>query len=414
MYFSSHDQFECCGCGGCRQVCPVSCISMTQMDDGFFYPEINQAICIHCDKCMDVCPFHQSNKALRACRSRDCFYGWHKNDVIRMQSTSGGAFSALAELFLENCGSFVYGALYDENWRVYHSGVNSRHRLDRLRQSKYIQSDLGDCYREIKDKLKHNRKVLFCGTPCQVNGLLLFLGKDDNNLLSVEFICHGVTSPAIFKTYIKHLEKNHCARVTKFRFRDKVTTGNILSLGHTTIDFENGKRQSSECNLYLRGYISGLMQRKSCEKCPYASPYRSADITLGDFWGIEGIIPELEDEAQKGISLILGNTEKGHVFCETLSGKMHLIRTEVAYAFNGINKQLEKPVQSHKKKQQFQNDLKKLGMPLALAKALGLRYMLLMYYEWCVRRVKAYLPSNIYRWMVKFKRMLSTIMCTDR
>jgi len=147
------------------------------------------------------------------------------------------------------------------------------------------------------------------------------------------------------------------------------------------------------------------MQRASCEKCPYASRYRRSDITLGDFWGIEDIIPRLKDQFYKGISLILSNTKKGHAICGKLSERMCLVQTELSYAFNGSNEQLEKPVQANKNKQLY-SDVKKMGVQLALVKALGLRSLLLMYYGWCKNRVKAYLPQKVYEWMVSLKRAL--------
>jgi len=406
MYLSSHDRSECCGCGGCQQICPLHCISMVLLDDGFFYPVVDEESCVHCDKCVDVCPIHQSEKPLHGCQTLDCYYGWHKNESARMKSTSGGAFSAIAEMVLENSNSSVYGALYDDDWRVCHRGIDSQNGLDRLRQSKYIQSDLGNCYSEIRERLNHGGQVLFCGTPCQGAGLRLFLGKDYENLLLVEFICHGVTSPAIFKAYIQHLEKKYGACVRMFRFRDKVTIGNMSSLAHTTIAFENSRRKSSECNLYLRAYMSGLMQRVSCEKCPYASPYRRSDITLGDFWGIEDIIPEVRDESRKGISLILSNTEKGRAMCWKLLDRMHMVQTELSYAFNGKNMQLEKPVQANKKKRQLYSDVSKMGIQMALADAIGFKNLIGIYYGWCINRVKAYLPSKVYGALVLLKRAI--------
>jgi coenzyme F420-reducing hydrogenase beta subunit len=409
MYLSSYDRADCCGCGGCQQICPLDCITMTLLDDGFLYPVIDEENCVHCGKCVKVCPIHQSEKPLQDYQLLVCYYGWHKNESTRMKSTSGGTFSAIAELVLENSNSCVYGALYDDNWTVRHWGINSLIGLDRLRQSKYVQSDLGSCYSEIQERLNRHEHVLFCGTPCQVDGLRLFLGKEYEKLLLVDFVCHGVTSPAMFEAYIRYLEKKQGSRVRMFRFRDKVTKGSMSSLGYTTIVFENSRTKSSECNLYLQAYVHGLMQRVSCEKCPYASRYRRSDVTLGDFWGIEDVIPILKDQFHKGISLILSNTEKGRAICGKLSDRMCLVQTELSYAFNGGNAQLEKPVQVNKKKLQLYSDVKRLGVQLALARALGLRNLLLMYYGCCKNWVKGYLSKEVYMWMVFLKRSLRKI-----
>lgn len=407
MYLSTHDRPDCCGCGGCQQICPTHCIIMTLLDDGFFYPVVDEERCVHCDKCLNVCPIHQVKNTTQEKQEHHCYFGWHKDEGIRMKSTSGGTFSAIAELVLKNRNGAVYGALYDSDWNICHRGISTLDGLEQLRQSKYIQSDTGDCYCEIRDRLNSNEHVLFCGTPCQVDGLRRFLGKEYERLLLVDFVCHGVTSPVIFKKYIESLERKEGARVTRVRFRDKVTKRNISSIGYTTIVFESGRTKSSECNLYLRAYISGLMQRSSCERCPYASRYRRSDITVGDFWGIEEINPQLKDEFHRGISLILSNTEKGHLICEQLTDNMCMAKTDVSYAFNGRNVQLERPVEANKKKRQFYKDVKEIGVHMALAKGLGLRYLILMYCRWCINIVKAYLPKRVYGSMVFLKRSFS-------
>jgi hypothetical protein len=167
--------------------------------------------------------------------------------------------------------------------------------------------------------------------------------------------------------------------------------------------FDNRKKRSSECDLYLRAYMQGLMQRISCEKCPYANPYRRSDITLGDFWGIEDIFPTLKKQFHKGISLVMSNTEKGNKVCEKLTERMNLIQTELSYAFNGKNMQLKKPVQPNKRKKPLYEDVKKMGIKIALIKALGLKSLILIHYGWCINMVKAYLPKKIYEWIVDLK-----------
>lgn len=377
---------------------------MTLLGDGFFYPTVDEERCVHCGKCVNVCPIHQSKAALADGQTHHCYYGWHRNESTRMKSTSGGAFSAIAELILGHDNSAVYGALYDEDWGVCHKGIGTLDGLERLRQSKYVQSDTGNCYSEIKDRLDRDEYVAFFGTPCQADGLRLFLGKEYSRLLLVDFVCHGVTSPVIFKKYIQSLEQRERSSVTSFRFRDKVTKGNVSSLAHTTIVFRNNRIRSSECNWYLRAYMSGLLQRVSCEKCPYAGSYRRSDVTLGDFWGIEDIIPRLKGEFHKGISLLLSSTEKGHEVCKNLSASMHTVETQVSYAFNGRNAQLEKPVAANAKKGQLYSDVRKVGVHLALVRGLGLRTVLLMYRRQCANGAKACLPKRLYGWMVSLKR----------
>lgn len=407
MYLYTHDRIECCGCGGCRQICPQHCISMVLRSDGFKYPAIDQEHCVKCGKCVVVCPIHQANNRSPQQQLQNCFYGWHKNSAIRLKSTSGGTFTAIAEQVLKNSKSAIYGALYDENWTVRHSGATELSGLEQLRQSKYVQSEIGDCYIGVKDRLENDEYVLFCGTPCQVDGLRCYLGEEYENLLLVDLICHGVTSPAVFKKYIESLETKEGQRVKKVRFRDKVKKGNVLSLSHTTIVFENGATKSSSCNLYLRAYMKGLMQRQCCEKCPYSSPVRISDVTIGDFWGIENIISQLSGELSKGLSLILANTKKGRLLCGKLTGNMNIVETEVSYAFNGNNKQLEKPIEATRKKIDFYQNVLEDGVILALLKGLGVRSLVTMYYRCAFTSVKAYLPQRVYRLMVFLKRSLS-------
>lgn len=404
MYLLTQNRGECCGCGACQQICPTDAIAMTFLDDGFLYPVVDESRCIHCEKCIGVCPIHQMNNLPAEAHSHHCFYGWHRDEGIRMQSTSGGAFSALAELMLAGLNGTVYGAVYDNNWGVRHIGTNRLHELKQLRQSKYIQSEAGGCYSEIRDRLDAGGSVLFCGTPCQVDGLRRFLGKDYGRLVLVDLVCHGVTSPIVFKKYIKSVENKFGAKVTFVRFRDKITKRNISSLSYTTISLSNGRKFSSECNLYLRAYMSGLMQRACCERCPYANDRRKSDVTLGDFWGIEEILPHLKSEFHKGISLILANSEKGLTLCKyRLSDRMTMVETDVSYAFNGINRQLEQPVAAHKRKQQFYSDVARVGVRKALANGLGMKYLILLYFRCLLRSIIAVLPRRAYKCMVFLK-----------
>ncbi|MGB3209079.1 MAG: Coenzyme F420 hydrogenase/dehydrogenase, beta subunit C-terminal domain [Desulforhopalus sp.] len=403
MYLLNNHAMNCCGCGSCQQICPVTCITMQAANDGFSYPVINEEACIDCAKCYNACPFHESNKSAEHVQKTRCYYGWHNNDYIRKDSTSGGAFSAIAEVVFNQNNTTVYGALFDENWTVCHKGIDKLDDLDSLRQSKYVQSEIGNCYVEIRGKLQNDEHVLFCGTPCQVHGLRTFLRKDYDKLLLVDFICHGVTSPAAFHMYICSLEKSEKSSVTNFRFRDKVSRGNIKSLAYTTIEFENKKSKSTEINSYLMAYMKGVMQRASCEKCPYATLHRQSDLTMGDFWGIENYVHNIKKEFYKGISLILSNTEKGHLICNKLSKVMTLTETDVSWALNGKNAQLIKPVSGNINKKQFFVDSKTMPIRLALLKGIGLKDIFLLYLGAFKSSIKANLPRVIYNWLLSLR-----------
>lgn len=394
MYLDDKKTINCCGCESCRQICPQQCIEMKYHDDGFTYPVINEEECIKCNICKKVCPLSESKKFEKPRQEQGCYYGWHRDMDIRHESTSGGAFSAMAELILEDGGS-VYGAMFDEKFKVCHQESRTKDDLWKLRQSKYVQSETGNCYTEIKERLDNNKKVLFCGTPCMVHGLRAFLQKDHEDLVLVDFICHGVTSPLLFKKYLESLEKKNKSKIEKFRFRDKVTIGNFSSLAYTTIEFENGKKLSSGMNSYLISYMKGFMQRDSCEECPYATLYRWSDMTIGDFWGIEDSVPNIKDEFSKGISLILTNSRKGREIVNKLTEKMELYGVDITIALNGKNEQLDKPISKNRNKKQFYGDLNNLPIELALIKGIGIRSYLKLLVGRLKNGIKMILPKKI-------------------
>lgn len=394
MYLDDKKKISCCGCESCRQICPRQCIEMTFQDDGFSYPVINKEECMKCNICKEVCPLEEAKKIVNSPQERECYYGWHRDGVVRHESTSGGAFSAIAELILDD-GGLVYGAMFDDKFKICHQKVRIINDLWKLRQSKYVQSQTRNCYTEIKEKLDNSKKVLFCGTPCQVHGLQTFLQKYHEGLVLVDFICHGVTSPLLFKKYLDSLEKKNKSKVKKFRFRDKVTIRNFSSLAYTTIEFENGKKISSGMNSYLMSYMKGFMQRESCEACPYANLYRWSDITIGDFWGIEDIVPNIKDEFMKGISLIMANSRKGREVCNKLTEKMHLFSIDVSDVQKGKNEQLEKPIKKNRHKKQFYRDVNNMPIQLALIKGIGMGSYLKLLVEEIKNGIKMILPKNI-------------------
>lgn len=219
-----NDKRECCGCSACSQVCPKECIDMLEDREGFLYPEIDSNKCIECDKCRKICPVVNADEGKEK-NIRDTVYpvaygGWNLDNDIRLESSSGGAFSVMAEKILEQKGR-VYGCALDNHMKAVHIGVDTKKQLYKLRGSKYVQSEMGNIYREIKSVLETGRKIMFVGTPCQVAGLNSYLGKYYENLIKVDFICHGVPSPKVFKSYIKHLEKGKGGKIITFKFRNK-------------------------------------------------------------------------------------------------------------------------------------------------------------------------------------------------
>lgn len=306
----SHD--KCTGCGACYNKCPVNAIEMVQGTEGFFFPKVNENKCIHCGKCLYCCPVH--TPAYANTEKPDC-YAVMGNDELRKKSSSGGVFSMLADWVLEQ-GGVVCGAAYtDDYYAVEHVIVDSKEKLHKLRGSKYVQSSTGLIYQQVKAYLDRSVPVLFTGTPCQVAAINSFLGKPYAHLYTLDLVCHGVPSPAVYEKFIKEQEKQHGSKAIRVSFRDK----SVVAWDHSIrIDFENGedyKRKRNECS-YLKSFLNLLTVRKSCGKCPFAKLPRQGDMTIADFWDIHRFNPKFDD--RKGTSLVLPNNPKGSLMLEEI------------------------------------------------------------------------------------------------
>ena len=293
---------ECCtGCTACASVCPRGAIAMKRDAEGFDFPRIDPERCVRCGRCASVCPIL---RPMEARPTPAVFAAWNKDPVIRRDSSSGGAFSALAEYVLDGGGA-VFGAALDGNQRVRHTVCFRKEELWRLRGSKYVQSDLGDTFKLVRETLKR-RPVLFSGTPCQVDGLYRFLGKRPENLITCDIVCHGVPSPGVWEDMLRVMREEKGREIRAVRFRNKVSG---WEHPHFTAVYENGFVNSRPLyeTEYGRAFGRALFLRRSCHHCPYASLSRPGDFTLGDFWGLD----DYPEERDKGISLLTVNTLRG-------------------------------------------------------------------------------------------------------
>lgn len=308
---------NCCGCEACVQRCPKSCITMREDNEGFLYPEIDKDICIDCGLCEKVCPVinqAEERKPLAVYAAK------HKDEQIRMASSSGGAFTAIAERVIDE-GGVVFGAKFNQDWNVVHSYTETKEGLGTFRGSKYVQSRIGESYKEAEGFLKAGRKVLFSGTPCQIAGLKRFLRKEYDNLLTVDFICHGVPSPKIWREYLKNKTDSIASRfsgqkeidVENIFFRDKCLgwkkykfTLNISIINKGGLENKIKISEPFNNNIYLRGFLTDLYLRPSCHNCPTKSLKSGSDFTIGDFWGVQKIMPQIDDD--KGVSIIIVNS----------------------------------------------------------------------------------------------------------
>lgn len=316
------DKSQCCGCSACAQRCPKQCISMQMDNEGFLYPQVDSSKCIDCHLCEKVCPVINQYDARTPL---NVYAAKNSNDEVRHQSSSGGIFTLLAEQTIKDDG-VVFGACWDKEWDVKHDYIDNISDLQKFRSSRYLQSVIGDNYLKAEQFLKTGRKVMFTGTPCQIAGLKHFLRKEYDNLLAVEVICHSVPSSGVWQQYLTtrlHTLKWKKSDIRNISFRDKKTGWKTYSF---VIENENGNilTELSSKNAFMRGLLADLYTRPSCHACPAKQLRSGSDITLGDFWGIESLMPEIDDD--KGVSAIIVNTDKGKQVLHNIDVELHEVQ----------------------------------------------------------------------------------------
>lgn len=300
----------CTGCAACASICPQRAIAFSADAEGFVQPEINGAKCIQCGLCKRVCPVFQSLEPKSSPQA--CYSLRIKDREILRASSSGGAFTCFARIILAR-GGCVFGCVMDApDWVARHVMAGDEAGIAKMRGSKYIQSQVGNTFRECEHELKQGRWVLYVGTPCQIRGLRNYLRREYDTLLTVDFICHGVPSPLVWHTYLRRVVKFEPSQIRRISFRDKICSWKRYSL---SLSFDNRQKNFSETldkNLYLKAFIGNFALRKSCYSCPAKGGRSGSDLTLSDFWRVEEIRPELYDSL--GVSACLVHTEKGASF----------------------------------------------------------------------------------------------------
>ncbi len=303
------DKSSCTGCGLCSAMCPKSCISMQQDEEGFRIPKIDASACVNCGKCLGNCPATDTCDKLYSKEEREYFCAAISNKDTLIKSSSGGIFGVLADKVL-SIGGYVCGCVYNENVEAVHCLSNKREDIEKMYGSKYVQSRAEHCFADIQKLLSDGITVMFTGTACQIAALRLFLGKEYTSLYCVEILCHGVPSPEFFKQYKQHLEKKLKGKIKDIRFRDKRKKG-WGSEHRTCVIYEkNGKTREYRPVLpsYFSSFFYGLDLRESCYSCRYAVSERVADLTIGDFWGYWY---KYHRRFEQGISVVGINNEKG-------------------------------------------------------------------------------------------------------
>ena len=305
---------KCSGCECCAYICPVKAISLVPDAGGFLYPHIDDHLCIGCGACYSFCP-QTINKNVGP--DAKAFYGFSKWEKAS-SCASGGVASYLSDLFIEK-GGYVCGCAFDERFVARFFVVHAVDEIEKFKSSKYLQSSIGDCYLEMKELLKNGEKVLFIGTPCQVAGVRSFLSEYSTNLFTIDLICHGVPSPALFKYYKEYLERKYKSNLTSFNFRYKEKG---VWRKYFRYSFSNGKRITIEMEFdkYGRDYLRRSNYRESCYDCKYSSILgRPGDLTIGDFWGIQ---PGDDGFSFDGNSCVIVNSSKGQAFIEKVEKRL--------------------------------------------------------------------------------------------
>lgn len=340
----------CCGCTACYNICPTKAIKMEVDEEGFEYPIIDEDKCIHCQKCRIVCAFKNDLKLNEKNNEVECYAVKHKDNNVVSNSRSGGAFTAFSDVILKSNGS-IYGSVLDDNLHVCHKKATDYTGRNKMRGSKYVQSKMDNIFSEVLSDLYDEKKVLFSGTPCQVAGLQKYLSSFNyrGEIFYIDILCHGVPSPMILKKFIELIEKK--GKCKKIDFRNKLKYGwkdHVM-----TFIMDNGREYNRR--EYVKMFYSHNIIRPSCFNCPYKSIYHPGDITIGDYYGIEKLVPRFNDN--KGCSLVLVNTQKGK---KLFNKSTYNVSVEMTKLENSLQPVLKGNFELPKSREIFWKDYKKM------------------------------------------------------
>ncbi len=314
---------QCTGCGACYKICPKNAISMESADDGHLYPKIDEKRCIRCKRCMQSCHALQSpEKRVPSA----CYAARLKNDKVLKKSTSGGMFYALAHEILSENG-VVYACVYDSGYHAYIERITSEEDFAAVYGSKYVWSSAWQSYEKVKEDLNLGKKVLYTALPCQISGLLKYLGKTEEKLFTVDVLCGGAPSPYAFERYIDTLTDEKGRSDLRFQFRDKDPNGCGV---HCTY-YVNGKKHHENYleNSFYFSFCSKsrVTWRVSCYSCDYKSIRRVSDMTIGDYWGVEKYHPSFQPK--DGVSVVMVNTQKGNELFDRIKNSLVFEESEL-------------------------------------------------------------------------------------
>ena len=348
---------NCSGCTACASICSRNCIEMKEDSEGFKYPVVDTVKCVQCGACDKVCPI--KNPIQEEVVPQRAYLVQHNDEKIRLDSSSGGAFTAIASVILEK-GGVVFGAAYDDYFHVHHTYVENVYDLKKFRNSKYVQSDMGDSFKQTKQFLNDGRWVCFSGTPCQIEGLSKYLGRQHDGLVLVDVVCHGIPSPLIWDKYLEY-QKTDVDKPDNIRFRDK-----YYGYKYSTMSIiQNGKNiyhAGSQLDPMLRAFFSDICDRPSCYSCPFKKRYRVSDLTIWDCFSVYDFDKKKDDD--KGTTRVLCHTEKGTAVVQEMKSIARCLEVEPDKLVAGVKEMLES-VRVNPKRTIFMKDASMLsGMDL--------------------------------------------------
>lgn len=371
---------KCCGCGACAYVCPRGAITMQTDDQGFRYPVIDEEKCTHCRACMKACAFfHTENSVFNT--PIKCYGAIHKSKTVVVESTSGGLFTALSDVVLQSGGT-VYGAVFQDK-RVFHVRAEDELIRDSMRGSKYVQSNIEQCFQNIKDDLTEGRTVLFTGTPCQVAAVYqLFFHHF--NLITCEVLCYGTPSPMVFSEHLKMIERRFKGKIVNYQFRPG-KHGFEWGCQNEMAILQDGREIAEDAyvNAFRQLFYGGITKRTACHSCPYTKLDRTADITIGDCRKFRIVYPQVECE--NGVSTVLANTEKGIKLVEACRKEVDLYDMEIE---DILQEPLQHPSKQGERKSEFWKEMNTVGYERALQHYYGRNFDLKFKIKKLLKRMK--------------------------
>lgn len=349
------DKSECCGCHACYSACPKNAIEMIEDEKGFKVPNVKQELCINCGKCDKVCPI--KNK-VDAKNDLIAYAAYNKDIDTRLNSSSGGIFSLLAEYILNQDG-VVFGAKFNEKFEVIHDYITKKEDISKLQGSKYVQSIIGDSYKEARKFLEEGKYVLFTGTPCQIEGLQRYLNKDYDKLYTQDVICHGVPSPSVWRKYLKYrsLMDKEVVEFVDFR-RKKESSWKDFELYIKYKSHQKCYRKNHNKDAYMNAFLRDISLRDSCYKCQFKTLNFMSDIRLADFWGIDNVKPNYGDKF--GTSLVIVSTKKGKELLEKIKEFLEIDCVDISDAIR-YNKNCIESCRMPKKREEFFQEINELN-----------------------------------------------------